>query len=157
MSYKEEWHVTVEGDPIEWKHLCDHLWMKPLWIELSNFSTQLMCASATNVNPREIGPNFRIVRVKHEVSELRLSDRPTYYECHVKLDGQFNPKLPNSSRDLYRSARWYVTKRSPRPFDALRFVNGVESLTSSRVAGYEYEICINDTNRLLDDGWIEET
>jgi hypothetical protein len=153
---REEFHVTVEGSPVEWYFMCKSEGVKPLWIELNTGELQLMCAARSRIV--DFGPDFRIIRVKREVSETYPGEHPTYYECHVKLDGPFQRNFPMSSRDLYRAERWYATKRSPRPFNPTTFVEAVRELApNSRVRGYEYEIAIEDTNRLLDDKWIRET
>lgn len=176
-----EWHVTVEGSPILWHRLCTDLGIKPLWIELSNFERQLMCASKQD--PREIllGPGvarqFKVVRIKHEVQPVtRTFDVSTYsdpavyytqltpppehvcyYECHVKIDGPFIPNLPNASRDLFRDNRWYLTERSDKPFDPSWFLLHCRFIlrhSTCNVVGGEYEACILDTNRGLDNRWM---
>jgi hypothetical protein len=117
-STREEYHVTVEGDPFQWRGYCVGANIKPLWIELNNFERQIMCAiTPKNLEDdccdldafvKDISRRFTVVRVKKEVQPARLdvstfgnpgvfiySPRVTpnaiYYECHVKLDGKFNP------------------------------------------------------------------
>jgi len=154
----QEWHITVEGDPVRWHDFCLRQKMKPLYIELNDFRRQLLCAAQFNPMHNIIAAcphHFRIIRVKHEVSHLLPGDpSPLYYECHVKLDGEFNPELPMASRDLYRADRWYVTRRTQVPFLAQDFVAAVEdACDDAKVVGWEYEACLVDTNRALDAGW----
>lgn len=155
MKIHEEWHVTVEGDPLRWHSLCGSLGLKPLWIELNTFERQLMCASSWD--PRVTNPRghviieaagFKIVRVKHEIQPcVRKIDITTaghyhpiyhteqvpdpksviYYECHVKFNGPFTPSLPLTSRDLFRQDRWYITHRQRTPFNAMAFVSLVHN------------------------------
>lgn len=164
----EELHVTVEGDPLEWADFCRQFGYKPLYIELSNLSRQLMLAVsyqgaeeaqalADNVQDR----GFRIVRIKHEVSALREGETPIYYETHVKLDGEMRPDRQGASRDLYRSNRWYMTRRAgavqgqPPPFKAEAFVEqAARWAKQSTVVGVESEYCLLDTNPALDAGWL---
>jgi hypothetical protein len=188
MSIHEEWHVTVEGDPWKWRQLCDTLrGFKPLWIELNTFERQLMSASA--FDPRSIrnaygiplieAAGFKIIRVKHEIQptvvsidittqgeERKYYSRPVpepntvlYYECHVKIDGTFNPALPLASRDLFRSDRWYVTKRQLEPFSGQEFHDAVRIAlahmnTPVRASKYEYEAAVLDTYPRLDAEWM---
>jgi hypothetical protein len=143
----EEWHITVDADPVRWHRFCGIIGVKPLYIELSTFERQLMCASKHNPADEIIrqGRNFlgqaQIIRIKHE--------------CHVKLDGPFDPNAEEMvSRDLYRKDRWYITKRRRNPFIAEDFVNDVRTfaIDSKRVivAGWEYEAALIDTNPELD-------
>lgn len=164
----EEWHVTVAGvDPVIWATWCAESGIKPLYIELSNFERQLMCAAKTD--PTEmitdgieednggLPSTTRIVRVKHEASELWDDEVTVYYECHVKLDGPFRVDWPNASRDLYREQRWYRTRRSLSPFDPDTFRDLAHSQSKpSSVAGVEYEVCLSDTNPGLDSRWISK-
>lgn len=158
----EEFHVTVEGmNPIDWFNLCSDLDIKPLHIELNNMNLQLMCA--TSENPEELVEKInaiegaRVVRVKHEVNIMTAEERPVYYECHVKLEGDMLGNIPMSSRDLYRGNRWYLTKRSASPFSAEDFYRGVirrmENRSNQKVLGFEYEVCVQDTNPSIDAGW----
>lgn len=187
----EEHHITVDPstvDPIRWHRLCVLAFnIKPLYIELNDHRTQLMCAvpkaDVSNLLHLIARQDVKVVRVKHEVQELSPIDVTShggadvmyitqhrgevirYFECHVKLDGPFCPELPGSSRDLYRVNRWYVTKRSRRPFDPLDFVHRVEHAAAlkarelgswrqpSVVAAFEYEAAIIDTNPAIDDRW----
>ena len=155
MNRHEEWHVTVDGiTPLAWHTFCSRYQIKPLYIELNNFNTQLMCAASidpTNLI-REAGIN--IVRIKHEVSTPVHGEPIVYWECHVKLDGPFHPAFGMASRDLYRANRWYATWRLPVEFDAGKFVEWVRaSLPDCKFAGYEYECAILDTNPAIDEGW----
>lgn len=162
----EEFHATIEGiDPIIWHRICLDNGIKPLYIELSTRNLQIMCAM--HADPRQPEGDLvpfeqaikdeggKIVRLKREVSELAEGETPIYYECHVKLDGPVRWDRRNVSRDLYRVDRWYVTKRSPSPFNAEEYVKLTAGMTKgSKIAGFEYEICIEDTNPSLDLGWI---
>lgn len=165
---RQEFHVTVASDDAcRWKKFCasynaprraGHL--KPLWIELNNFERQLMYACSEKVIGEVILAQFRIARVKHEVDVVFPEDTPVYYECHVKLDGRFRADLPWSSRDLYRSNRWYLTHRADRPFSALDFLEEVKRMNRGRdgfgpstIAGMEYEACLYDSNPSLDRYW----
>jgi hypothetical protein len=150
----EEWHVTVDGDPTQWRGWCVMHDIKPLWIELNTFERQLMCAfpgdrgrQVDRGNERAasliegIHHSFNVVRIKHEVAPVKLDVSthsspntfietfgdvtPIYYECHVKLDGPFRPAMQMSSRDLFRAERWYVTRRQQTPFNAQEFVDMV--------------------------------
>lgn len=169
---RQEWHVTVTGDPMQWHRFLSGIKgiVKPLWIELNNFERQLMCAS-TVMNPSEIimRRGFRIVRVKHEV-EAPILDISThspssltppvegalYYETHVKFNGRFLPHLPMASRDLYRADRWYLTHRSEQPFDHMDFVRWAQQIVvgSNTFAGAEHEACLHDSNQELDARWV---
>ena len=162
MNRHEEYHVTVEGDPFQWRGFCAAVGIKPLWIELSTFERQLMCAAKYDPTRHiELTGAFKIVRVKHEVSELQEFERALYWECHVKLNGPFYAKAPMASRDLYRPDRWYITRREDQPFDYLEFVDWVKFHSAARegltVAGFEYEAALKDTNRDLDGNWILES
>jgi hypothetical protein len=160
---QEEFHVTVEGvDPIDWYNFCHEQGVKPLYIELNNMNLQLMCAM--KVDPDEMielfgtsFPDAKVVRVKHEVNVMNAEERPIYYECHVKIDGPLLANIPMSSRDLYRGTRWYLTKRSVNPFSANDFYQGVikrmENRSNQTVVGFEYEVCVRDTNPSIDSGW----
>lgn len=177
----EEHHVTVEGDPFQWRGFCAQLGIKPLWIELSTFERQLMCAITRRADEaiRAINAtgSFKIVRIKHEVQPHTVDcnfvetgpyirhvpdvAEVKYYECHVKLDGPFRPAIRMASRDLFRAERWYCTLRTTQPFDPRDFVERVKFWASiadgwrgpSRVAGFEYEACVLDTNPELDARW----
>ena len=155
----EEWHVTVDGvDPIRWRKFCVEHDIKPLYIELNNFNTQLMCATAFDpidlINSGAL-PGIHIVRVKHEVSTPTYAERQIYWECHVKFNGPFHPRFPCSSRDLYRIDRWYATWRHPEQFDAAAFAAlAIKQARDCKFAGYEYECAIQDSNPSLDKGWL---
>jgi len=88
---RSEFHITVNGDPFQWRGWCIRNGIKPLWIELNNFNRQLMCAitgddmrqacipqamiDAGDVTPytRDIvKAGFEILRVKHEVEPGRI-------------------------------------------------------------------------------------
>lgn len=189
-NQREEWHVTVEGDPSQWRGWCVCNNIKPLWIELNTFERQLMCAIPGSLGRQvehgnEVARNiiegihrsFNIVRVKHEVQPVKLDvsthgepDQfietfgditPVYYECHVKCDGPFRPAMQMASRDLFRESRWYITRRSPSPFNAREFVDMVRGWVAlpdgwrgpSVVHSFEYEACVLDTNPNLDINW----
>jgi len=159
----EEYHVTVEDiNPIDWFNFCHDLDVKPLHIELNNMNLQLMCALGEDpeVLIEKLGADYkdaRVVRVKHEVNIMTAEERPVYYECHVKLEGPMLGNIPMSSRDLYRGNRWYLTKRSVSPFSAEDFYRGVirrmENRSNQKVLGFEYEVCVQDTNPSIDAGW----
>jgi hypothetical protein len=159
----EEWHATVEGNPIEWYQFCIDHGFKPLFIELSNMTLQLMCASDMDPRPALLG-RWEVLRVKHEVSEPRDDEQVLYWECHVKINGPYRRDLAKklahrTSRDLYRGGyRWYVTHRQGTPFDAEALVdNYVRRMANYRglsVDGHEYEACILDTNPALDENWL---
>lgn len=139
-QHHEEYHVTVEGDPMYWPEVCSDLGIKPLWIELNTFERQLMCAAkpqpggVLKLAQRIESYGYKIVRMKDEIQPTRLDistyaspclflDVPNpadviYYECHIKLDGPFRPAIRMSSRDLYRDDRWYITTRHEKPFEA---------------------------------------
>jgi hypothetical protein len=161
----EEWHITVDADPVRWHHFCGIIGVKPLYIELSTFERQLMCASKHNPadDIMRQGRNFlgqaQIIRIKHEVAALALGEQSVYYECHVKLDGPFDPDAEQMvSRDLYRKDRWYITKRSLSPFSAQEFVDDVRTFAIDAkhvvIAGWEYEAALIDTNPGLDARWV---
>lgn len=154
----EEWHVTVSGDtdPLEWHTFCRTIGVKPLYIELSNYRTQLMLAAAEDVSAQVRAAGFTCARVKHEVSELRDGEKPFYYECHIKFQGgAFRPDRPGTSRDLYRTTRQYMTKREIAPFEVPAFIARARTMIKhSEIAGVEYEICVLDTNPGLDAGWL---
>lgn len=157
MSRHQEWHVTVAPDNvIVWNKFC-RLWnIKPLYIELNNFNRQLMCAASFDPITIIREGGYEIIRIKHEVSAVLPGDTTCYWECHVKLNGEFNADAPMASRDLYRQFRWYVTKREYAPFDAQDFANYVIQSgigCMSDVAEFEYEACLLDTNPSLDAGW----
>jgi hypothetical protein len=159
----EEFHVTVEDvNPIDWFNFCHEHSIKPLHIELNTLGLQLMCA--TDSDPAELielfqaaFPEGKVARIKHEVNLMTAEERPVYYECHVKLEGPMLGNIPMSSRDLYRGNRWYLTKRSASPFSAEDFYRGVirrmENRSNQKVLGFEYEVCVQDTNPSLDSGW----
>lgn len=191
MNRHEEFHVTVAPSKtqttfgltrtrnlaFDWRRFCETLQIKPLWIELNTFETQLMCAAPTDPTELIIRAGYEILRFKHEVGVEPINvstfqdlgprfipgtePRALYYECHVKLDGPFRPDLPLASRDLYRQERWYMTHRSSAPFDGKAFVDAVmgnlrhtgDEITT--LAGWEYEAAIEDTNSALDAKWIE--
>src|SRR5688572_6411795 len=81
---RQEFHVTVDGDPFKWRGLCASMNIKPLWIELNNFERQLMCAITGADMLREcvtnVGPyvkdferaGFQILRTKHEVEVPKI-------------------------------------------------------------------------------------
>lgn len=177
----EEWHVTVEGDPIAWWNFCSgkagwenyygrNVVVKPLYIELADRRLQLLSAMSFDPSKTVEGDDkaptflqachhggFKVVRVKHEVSALRPGDVPLYYELHVKLDGPFRTDRSGASRDLYRENRWYQyrTERSSQPFDAFDYIaRFVTQSKPSVMAGFEYEACLLDTNPGLDAGWL---
>lgn len=170
----EEWHVTVTGDPLVWPRMCAAFGAKPLWIELSTFERQLMCAcprrpplithrfpegEETIISCGAFG-RFPVVRIKHEVAVALPDEAVQYYECHVKLNGPFNPKAPLASRDLYRENRWYSTMRSTLEFDPIEWVEFLMKhprlIAQSTIAGWEYEACILDTHQSLDEHWVRE-
>lgn len=160
---REEYHVTVEDiDPIDWYNFCHEQGVKPLFIELNTMGLQLMCAM--DVDPDEMinllgteHPNAKVVRVKHEVNMMNEDERPKYFEAHIKIDGPMIHTMPMASRDLYRATRWYLTKRSPNPFDAKSWFESVvrrmEPRGNQKVVGYEYEVCVADSNPSIDAGW----
>lgn len=155
-SRHEEWHVTVDGvSPLAWETFCCLNGIKPLFIELNNFNTQLMCAAKVDPSNRIREDGINIVRIKHEVSVPVFSEAQLYWECHVKLDGPFNPKIHGASRDLYRANRWYVTHRRTAAFknDFAWFIDLVVE-QGNKFAGYEYECAVLDTNPELDRGWL---
>lgn len=168
----QEWHITVEGDPIKWWEWCTRERIKPLWIELNNFERQLMCAITPADLERDeaviegfeedIARHFKIVRVKHEVqpedprfAQILGFGQVQYYECHAKINGIFEPDWPMASRDLYRAARWYITRRQTTPFDPNHFAYHVRKglRSTSRLESFEYEACVRDTNPSLDQHW----
>lgn len=161
----EEFHVTVDGvNPIAWFDFCTNQGVKPLYIELNTMGLQLMCGledeKAMDVFTELFGSEFpegKIVRVKHEVNVMNDSERPVYYECHVKIDGPMLINQPMASRDLYRANRWYLTRRSPNPFSAEDFFRSVqkrmENRANQKVVEFEYEVCVSDSNPGLDAGW----
>jgi hypothetical protein len=170
-----EWHVTVKGDPFQWRGFCTAIGIKPLWIELNNFETQLMCAAHENPQKEIFQAGWEIIRVKHEVETFPIDitchqdqhrkvmpeeiEGALYYECHVKIDGPFQPGFPMSSRDLYRHDRWYVTKREARPFDPGPFASVIARCINLRgkqgvVDEYEYEAALIDSNHDLDARWL---
>lgn len=165
--------MTVAANPMEFHRFCvetnlllrasgSNDRIKPLHIELNNFETQLMCAA--NFNPCHIImlKGFPIIRIKREVdgSLFSMSEREQreacYWEAHIKLDGVFQPGFRMSSRDLFRTNRWYVTRREKHPFDPAPFYNSVgERLKGvAIVAGIEYEACILDSCPELDRRWV---
>jgi hypothetical protein len=163
----EEFHVTVDGvNPIDWFNFCSDHEVKPLHIELNTMGLQLMCALGEDpeVLIKKLttyewpgAETVRVVRVKHEVNPMTANERPVYYECHVKLEGPMLGNIPMSSRDLYRGNRWYLTKRSANPFSAEDFYRGVvkrmDNRSNQKVLGFEYEVCVQDSNPSLDSGW----
>jgi hypothetical protein len=179
MQIHEEWHITVAGatadDVLRWRATCASLGVKALWIELSTFERQLMCASSYNCAQAITARGWEIIRVKHEMQPTRLDvstfEKPNtfldvpqqyvYHECHVKLDGIFRANFPMASRDLLREHRWYATFRQVAPFDPSDFLDRITRWALipdgwrgvSSVAGYEYEAAILDTNPNLDQHW----
>lgn len=167
---REEWHITVSHDNASavanWHRWCQRQKIKPLYIELSNFERQLMCAASRDVSQAVADAGWKIIRVKRERETQSGASGDLgalYYECHVKIDGQLEDLGPGvgASRDLYRADRWYATQRSNRPFDPSLFIDVVgrelvrlRPSRSNRIAGYEYEACLLDTNRGLDAGWL---
>lgn len=161
---REEWHVTVSGvAPGQWHAFCEEQRIKPLFIELNNRALQLMCE--LREDPETSGlletiaeAGWKVERIKHEVSALRPGEEVVYYECHVKFDGPFRADRRLASRDLFRTDRWYQTRRSPTPFVPEKFASQAALLAKgSKLDHFEYEICIRDTNPRLDDGWYEAT
>jgi hypothetical protein len=177
----EEWHVTVEGDQHAWRGYCTALGIKPLRIELNTFEVQLMCAipgqwfidafghgmdhqaCITTLCGMFEQRHFRVVRVKHELQVAAGEVLPAalYYECHIKLDGPFDPCALLASRDLFRTERWYITRRAMDPFDPAVYVAGAalglrhfSSSPCAKVIGHEYEACVLDTNPALDARWV---
>lgn len=151
---REEWHVTVDAtDPITWWQFCQRQGIKPLYIELSNFYRQVMCACSFDPTELIKSNGIFVMRTKHEVEAKphEVIPNAVYYECHVKLDGQMAVKAPKASRDLYRADRWYATKRQLTPFDPTAFIERMHKY--GRVAGFEYEACVLDTTPALDSGW----
>lgn len=117
---EEEWHVTVAGaSPVDWERLCMSVGVTPLFIELNDRRLQLMSAIQDKeicdrfMKTLAVHPEFKVLRIKHEVRQLREFEDPLYYEAHVKFDGDYRFDLKGASRDLYRldPARWYVTWR----------------------------------------------
>jgi len=100
---------------------------------------------------------FEVLRHKHEVSEIREGEKPLYWECHVKIDGTFRTDFGQTSRDLFRKNRWYVTRRLQRRFDGEAFAELIRrrlvGKADQQFDSYEYEACIVDTNPGLDRGW----
>lgn len=161
----EEWHVTVEdSNAIDWFVFCLDKGIKPLFIELSTGELQLMCAASFDPTEMiEARGRFKIIRRKHEVSELREGEVALYYEAHLKFDGVYRADLTTASRDLYRSTdpkqtRWYLTKRHPKkPIDLVDFGERgriVSQGKGSVMIGGEAEIVILDTNPGLDANWM---
>lgn len=159
---ESEWHHTVKGDVYRWLDFCSFVGVKPLFIELNNWSRQLMCASPRDLTQAiRINCDFELLRTKHEVYPPSKPDGVIvkYYESHVKLNGPFLPITGASSRDLLREHRWYVTRRQSKSFDAAVFADRVFSWlqvnhNESAIAEIEYEACILDTNPDLDKGWL---
>lgn len=160
----EEFHVTVTGDPLQWRGFCAKQGIKPLWIELNNFNTQLMCAAAEDPSAAIAAAGWNIVRVKHEVQappsvDISTHSEPVlYYECHVKFDGRFQPQFKMTSRDLFRmwpgdTCRWYATRRQESPFDPEGFAKFIGGMVAANLVEYEYEACLRDTNPGLDARW----
>jgi hypothetical protein len=159
----EEWHATVTGSVNDWIAFCDERGWTPLLIELSNGTVQLMCS--TDEDPRPAlaqDAAFALIRVKHEVMELRVDEKPLYYEAHLKFDGAYRPDRPGASRDLLRSTqsargasgRWYLTRRSQVPINLKEFEEfGRIGAKQSVLKGSEAEIVLLDTNPNLDFGW----
>jgi hypothetical protein len=177
---REEWHVTVEGDQHAWRGFCTAIGIKPLRIELSTFEIQLMCAIpgtwvseeyGAHVNPADAmvalhaeidRKGFRVVRVKREVQVAAgetLADA-LYYECHIKIDGPFNPQAPMASRDLFRDHRWYLTRRELSPFDHEHWVTAthiaLKTQPGAQIHSWEYECAIVDTHPELDSSWVRK-
>lgn len=164
----EEWHVTVLGSVYDWVDYCDEQGWKPLFLELNDGALQLM--ATCDRDPRELADDgklgaqgaFTIIRVKHEVENLRDGEVALYYEAHVKLDGAYRRDRKNSSRDLLRSTdspsglrgRWYLTQRSRTPFDVQYFAELAQGWSKqSTLVGVESEVVIEDTNPDLDGYW----
>lgn len=151
----EEWHVTVVGKtcPVDWYRWChEEAHIKPLYIELNNFERQLMCAASFDPREAILNAGFKIIRIKHEVSALRPGEKALYWECHVKLDGAFEPTLQMSSRDLFRHYRWYTTRRQATPFNASDYAQSIIDLCGP-ITELEYEAAIFDSNPELDARW----
>jgi len=167
VTRREEWHVTVAGDPIKWHAVCGLLNIKPLYIELNTFQRQLMCAAPFNPCERIMQMGIPITRVKHEVESLLPGEVALYWECHLKFNGPFQHGIFGSSRDLYRADRWYLTHRQETEFDhsvvddlaaAVTFHTTHPTLAwhhhPSILAGFEYEACVLDSNPELDSEWL---
>ena len=167
---QQEFHVTVASvNVVAWIEFCLFQGIKPLWIELNNFERQLMCAARTDPSDAIRRAGWRALRFKREVRPVRIDTtihcddkyltHPTpavtrYYECHVKLDGPFEPAWHLASRDLLREHRWYLTHRSIVPFDPNKFVDLCRlHIHASVIAGWEYEAAVQDTNECLDSNW----
>lgn len=174
----DEWHITVTGDQHHWRGFCTSIGIKPLRIELSTFEVQLMCAISGSWVAEEYGARpdaaihalqremmsrgFTTCRVKHELQAAAHEVIPDamYYECHIKLDGPFDPQAAMASRDLFREDRWYITRRELAPFDPAAWVrsmrDGLRHFSSSRavIHSYEYEAAVLDTNPALDARWV---
>jgi hypothetical protein len=185
-STREEYHVTVEGDPFQWRGYCVGANIKPLWIELNNFERQIMCAiTPKNLEDdccdldafvKDISRRFTVVRVKKEVQparsrrlDVRKSRRVHLLTaCHPERDllrvprevgRQVQPRLRRASRDLFRAERWYVTKRQREPFNPDDFARLIANMVSydSKFVAFEYEAAILDTNPELDARWMPLT
>jgi hypothetical protein len=164
----EEWHVTVEGSPIDWYNLCNDLGVTPLYLELPDHRLQLL--ATLDADPR-VGSQssaipsfldqvtahgFTVVRIKHEVAGLLPGETALYHEAHAVFDGVFRPDRRNASRDLYRAygrtgARWYLTWRSREP---QRVPDPRTLAKGSTLIRVEREIVILDTNPDLDKDWL---
>lgn len=131
--------------------------IEPLYFELSNRTLQLV--GMTSKDPSALitlieSKGWKVVRVKHTVSARIPGEDVVYYEAHVRFHGELRADLKLTSRDLYRHQRWYMTRRSPKEFDAKAFERLAAGLgKQSRVLGSTYMVCIEDTNPSLDDGW----
>lgn len=98
---RTEYHITVEGDPVRWYDICEDMGIKPLWIELSTFERQLMCAITGDdlknscvdsiepfVTDIERRRRFKVIRIKHEVGP-RMVDVTTLsspYPMYAPID-----------------------------------------------------------------------
>lgn len=158
----EEWHVTVDDtNAIDWFVFCVDKGIKPLFVELSTGELQLMCAASFDPTPLiEERGRFKIIRIKHEVSELREGEVALYYEAHLKFDGLYRADLATASRDLYRlGRRWYLTKRHPKkPIDLVDFGERGRIVAKGKentLVGGEAEIVVLDTNPGLDTNWMK--
>jgi hypothetical protein len=157
-----EYHVTVVlTNPVSWWNFCMTHGIKPLYIELNNFRRQAMCGAKHDPSDLIRTTGWQIIREKIEVNPLQhtmYADRAIYYEAHMKLRGHMDGTVKGASRDLYRSGRWYITRRAKEPFDPnelWRFRPVREEwLSSPHWLNVEYEACVYDTNEELDYGWI---
>jgi hypothetical protein len=136
--------------------------VKPLYIELPNGELQLMCQMSDDPDPSFLeaceDAGFKIVRIKHEVNQLRDDETALYYECHVKVNGPWMKNIAMISRNLYRAGRWYITRRLESPFDGQQFSDlcrlRLDKSKYQKFDGFEYEIVVEDTNPDLDARWF---